>query len=291
MENLTNQTQQNNTLPVVLRTRSSVDTGPDTEFEKSINRTQPPQDPEANQTRDIPKTDAQDQPSNPNNNARSTRQKWTKEEYKEVLYAYYHTTLNQEISTSQKETFYIWRQRNPNNRPNMDSNKLGAVRRDITKNKRLTDNEINKIIKSVKDELSVSHPHLYREPTVPEEQNLIDQHQSSDLLEPGIQEPNTNVNTENSTRNDPAPRENSNNEISNNQNDELVDEILEQYLINSHQDLNERTTLPKINNNNKNKKIIANINKSVEQLIPTILINADNRLTALNNLQYAAAYR
>ena len=62
--------------------------------------------------------------------------------------------------------------------------------------------------------------------------------------------------TENSTINDPAPREDPNIEISNNQNDELANEILEQYLINSHQDLNERTN--------------ANVNESVEQLIPTI---------------------
>ena len=112
--NLTNQFSNNT--PVVLRTRSSGRSDPDPELEKSTNQDQPPQDPEANQTRDIPKTDAQDQPSNPNANTRNTRQKWTKEEYIEVMHAYYHTTFNQEITTNQKETFNIWRQRNPNSK-------------------------------------------------------------------------------------------------------------------------------------------------------------------------------
>ena len=274
MENLTNQTQQNNTLPVVLRTRSSVDTGPDTEFEKSINRTQPPQEPDATQTRDIPETGAQDQPSNPYVNKMNTKQKWTKEEYIEVMHAYYHTTLNQEKTTSQKETYTIWRQRNPNTRPNMDSNKLGAVRRDIIKHKRITDNELNKIIKSVKDELKISHPHLYTEPAVPDEQNIINPPETLDPPQPEIQTQAHNIDANQETN------------VSN----DLANQILDQYLIQTHIPIHERDSLPKINNNNKNKKIIKEANQAINKLIPQLIEDSGNNLETINTLTYSAAH-
>ena len=43
------------------------------------------------------------------------------------------------------EAYHLWRQKNTNTRPNLDAVKLLNVRRDIVKNKRLTDVEINNI--------------------------------------------------------------------------------------------------------------------------------------------------
>ena len=53
---------QNKTKQVVRRTRASATLGSETEHEKSTNQDQPPQEPEANQTRDTPLSEAQDQP-------------------------------------------------------------------------------------------------------------------------------------------------------------------------------------------------------------------------------------
>lgn len=53
-------------------------TGAATEFEKSANQSQPPQEPAANQTRDAPKSDVHVQVSKPNHSKVNTRQKWTK---------------------------------------------------------------------------------------------------------------------------------------------------------------------------------------------------------------------
>ena len=44
-----------------------------------------------------------------------------------------------------KETYTIWRQRNPNARPNMDTNKIASQRRYIEKNNKLTAIEIYQI--------------------------------------------------------------------------------------------------------------------------------------------------
>ena len=126
--------------------------------------------------------------------------------------AHYHATLNPEKTTSQRETYNIWREQNPDARPNIDFNKLGTVRRGIVNKKRLTDSEINNIIKSVKDELKITHPHLFPEPETPANTDV----------------PNTTYNiqdmpTSNETTND-TPENQTEQEVTNSA---LSDEILE----------------------------------------------------------------
>ena len=79
------------------------------------------------------------------NQSKSNRQKWSREEYKEVMEAYYYITLNP-LETSTTEAMYnLWRQKHPNTRLYIDANKLGNVKRDIIRNKRLTDLELEDI--------------------------------------------------------------------------------------------------------------------------------------------------
>ena len=73
------------------------------------------------------------------------RCKWTQEEYKDAMLCYYKAQAEPTKDNITKETYRIWRQRNPNVRPNMDANKIASQRRYIEKNKKLTAIEIDRI--------------------------------------------------------------------------------------------------------------------------------------------------
>ena len=62
-----------------------------------------------------------------------------------TLEAYYIATLNPSETSATSETYNIWRQRNPKKGIYLDANKLASLRRDIIKNKRLTDIELDSI--------------------------------------------------------------------------------------------------------------------------------------------------
>ena len=64
------------------------------------------------------------------------RQKWSREDYKEVMYAFY-MSLEKLAGSYTENTFKIWRSRNHNVRMNLNGNKLANVRRDIMNKKRL----------------------------------------------------------------------------------------------------------------------------------------------------------
>ena len=73
------------------------------------------------------------------------RQKWTKEEYKQVMIAYYKALEQLSNKNTTNRAYEIWRKDNVDNRANIDASKLSNVRRDIIKNKRLTDMELERI--------------------------------------------------------------------------------------------------------------------------------------------------
>ena len=76
---------------------------------------------------------------------KAKRHKWTREEYKEVMLCYCKAQAEPMKDNITKETYRIWRQSNPNVRPNMDANKMANQRRFIEKNKKLTTIEIDQI--------------------------------------------------------------------------------------------------------------------------------------------------
>ena len=76
---------------------------------------------------------------------KQTRQKWTMGEYKQVMTAYYQAVLEPSDQNNTKYTYQLWREMNTDVRPNIDANKLANVRRDIVKNKRLSDSELEAI--------------------------------------------------------------------------------------------------------------------------------------------------
>ncbi|CAI9735507.1 Hypothetical predicted protein [Octopus vulgaris] len=186
------------------------------------------------------------------------------------MHAYYYSILNPETSTTQKETYSIWRCKNLHSRLYIDCNKIRAVRRDILKNKRLTDSEIDKIVRSVKSQLSIPHTHSYPQAKISENSN-----QQIGYTEPYERRPSVDVK----------------NTINDRVSIELLDGILEQYLVQLHQPFHERAPLPKIINTNKNRKVIEEVDEALGKVIRQLLENSrENALEVIDQLKYSAAY-
>ena len=67
-----------------------------------------------------------------NQQTKGKRHKWVREEYKDVMLCYYKAQAEPLKDNITKETYRIWRQRNPNARPNMGANKKASQRRSNT---------------------------------------------------------------------------------------------------------------------------------------------------------------
>ena len=83
---------------------------------------------------------------------KKTRQKWTRGEYKQGTRAYYQALEQPSNKNNTNLTYEIWRKMNIDNRTNIDANNLASVRRDIVKNKRLTDTELEGIGTDIRKE-------------------------------------------------------------------------------------------------------------------------------------------
>lgn len=88
-----------------------------------------------------------------NENIHSRRQKWTMEDYKEIMWCHLYVSITT-LTCNMKMTFELWRKRNPNMRLNMDANKLANQRRYIIKSNKLTVDELHLIEENVRLEVS-----------------------------------------------------------------------------------------------------------------------------------------
>ena len=80
-------------------------------------------------------------------------QKWTPEDYIEVMFCFYKAKADPSEGVT-KDTYRIWRGRNPNQRPNLTENALMNQRKFIEKQNKLTGNEIDEIKQRVESELN-----------------------------------------------------------------------------------------------------------------------------------------
>ena len=87
---------------------------------------------------------------------RNNRQKWTREDYIEVMFCYYKAKADPSEGV-RKDTYRIWRGRNPNQRPNLTDNASMNQRRFIEKQNKLTGIEIDEIKQRVESELNVQN--------------------------------------------------------------------------------------------------------------------------------------
>ena len=95
-------------------------------------------------TRPLPNNGASVINTNNVTETKNTKQKWSRDEYREVIESYYTETYFPSTKSNTIETYGIWRE-NPTARPNMDRNKLATIRRTIIKNKCFSEMEIDEI--------------------------------------------------------------------------------------------------------------------------------------------------
>ena len=211
-----------------------------------------------NQNRDSPNPELPDQPSI-NINTRK-RHKWTREEYKQVLTAYY-TALNKPECNITKQTYDIWRNLTGfNHHENMDPNKLASTRRYIENKNKLSNAEIEEI------RLNINGAH----------NNLASPTQTT--TDTALQETQYIAPTKN---NDNHHAETVNLDEIN----EAKDNIIRELSITKHIDMDCREQLPKIQINKTNLEKIYIHNSALAQ----ILTDSNKDITDLNNLIYATA--
>ena len=69
------------------------------------------------------------------NSTKGNRQRWTREEYKDVMEAFYTASLSPTVTSTTIAAYNTWRDKRPTDRLNLDANKFSNVRRDIIRNK------------------------------------------------------------------------------------------------------------------------------------------------------------
>lgn len=107
----------------------------------------------------------------PKSKQKEKRIRWTREDYTDVMYAFY-MSLEKPSGSHTENTFNIWRSRNPDIRPQMDGNRLANVRRDILKHNCLLAVELNEIKEKVKEEIKREND--INEPQIRKNENVID---------------------------------------------------------------------------------------------------------------------
>ena len=73
------------------------------------------------------------------------------EEYRKIMEAYYYAKYYPSDESNTKQTYKIWREKKLINRQYIDANKLANVRRQIVRDKRLTDIELSQIEDAAKN--------------------------------------------------------------------------------------------------------------------------------------------
>ena len=104
---------------------------------------------------------------------KNTKQRWSRDEYREVIESYYIATFFPSRKSNTIETYEIWREKNPTARPNMDPNKLVTMRRTIIKNNYLSEMEIDEIKLKVQAKCENQLPNVEASITVPILINII----------------------------------------------------------------------------------------------------------------------
>lgn len=179
-------------------------------------------------------------------NKKGKRQKWTRDEYKSVMKAYYQAIERPTETSNTKETYRLWRIENPETRPNMDENKLANVRRDIVNRKRLSEAELEELRQNVKEKQP--NDNAEEENLIIEEnENIQNEAEQTEMPEGDGEE------CEDAER----PGNDDIEEIESIQND-----ILRKWTEMKEEDMYIRDKLPKLKINRKTKKIIELANKA-----------------------------
>ena len=193
----------------------------------------------------------------------------------------FYTAQKNPITNLTEQTFIEWRKPVGNDVPeNIDSNKLANVRRDIIRNKRLTDAKIDQIRTKIRNAENVTSDE--------EEQHFIENMN----LEPIVLIPQLNMNevqnriaevrSASINDGDPESQDNFTEQYSQEIEEARLD-ILCKFSKTEHQDFSERDLLPKITNSAQlNLKV-----KLCDVALKKILTNKECDLSNLNAIIYA----
>ncbi|XP_063588611.1 uncharacterized protein LOC134765758 [Penaeus indicus] len=226
---------------------------------------------------DLPGNQNQDIPNPepvviPPKQPKAKRTRWTKEEYKTVLRAFY-TAQKHPTTNLTAQSFTEWRKIVGNEvRENFNPNKLANVQRDIIKNKRLTDAEIDQIRASILNVEIVDN-------AVEPEPAMLNQ-------EPDDNEINDSDVVENRNPADVVEDANLDEFIEQHRDDieEARLDILREFSRTEHQEYSERDSLPKITQSSKLRQTIKIYNVALKD----VLDNQELDLSTLNIYIYAA---
>ncbi|CAI9732658.1 Hypothetical predicted protein [Octopus vulgaris] len=130
--------------PGIEKSSTGTNSSPNTDMDGHLNGKSPNSSPPSS-------------PPQPPQKEKCKRNKWTREEYKEVIYAYYYALGRPSQERHTANSYSIWRTRNQDSRPYLDENKLANVRRDIFRNNRLTDSEISAIKHATENDINIRH--------------------------------------------------------------------------------------------------------------------------------------
>ena len=208
-----------------------------------------------------------------NNTRKAQRTKWTREDYREVMRAFYCAKHKPNNSSVTEETYKVWRSKVPNAREYMDANKLANVRRNIINKKYLTGAELTDLENCVKTEYEETPVESEGDNASGTQQNTREDEKTENLLPEtqGSKETEQNPVSENNGRKE---------EI-----DEMRVNILRELAKTQNTSLEERENIPKIRHDAKMTNTISVVDKAIED----ILKDTDLDLTTLNEIIYSAA--
>lgn len=190
------------------------------------------------------------------------RQKWTKEQYKDVMWSYYYAKENNIEGGVVQGTYTIWRNRNPGIFPNINKDTLANQRRFIINNRKLTDIELEEILTNIREAniQNNEHHNLQVEEEIPtaETYQLNIEEQTEEIL----QEQNTDA------------------EIV-----EMEQKIKDKVEEIKQMSMYDRNRIRKIWLSSKVREKISIANKALGK----IMNNSNPELTEINQLMYAAA--
>ncbi|CAI9720324.1 Hypothetical predicted protein [Octopus vulgaris] len=130
--------------PGIEKSSTGTNSSPNTDMDGHLNGKSPNSSPPSS-------------PPQPPQKEKCKRNKWTREEYKEVIYAYYYALGRPSQERHTANSYSIWRTWNQDSRPYLDENKLANVRRDILRNNRLTDSKISAIKHATENDINIRH--------------------------------------------------------------------------------------------------------------------------------------
>ena len=215
------------------------------------------------------------------------------------MYAYYHALEKPFGRNSTARAYEIWRSNNKDIRTYIGANKLANVRRDIIKNKRLTDIEIHNIKEEVRRKIAIQTKENTAE--VPSmNRDLPSTTATGNTVRQIIEDEDTAVKEANDVETEQITVEEMSQEMSENPdsitpnfqtNDVEImrQNILRELGIVQNIEMNKREILHKIQSNKNTKLKIKTGNSALKEILKEILKVREPNLNEVNNLIYATA--